>query len=136
MGKFSHLYVLASAILVKAQGLALGDDLADLALADLDDSCPPGYSKDQVYVGTHHIVYPVLVNSYFQANTIININGDGNQITISNAPTNFSSIFTVTTTSTVTSTANQTSSITSSNGASLFLSGSSTTLASRTSPSR
>jgi hypothetical protein len=67
------------------------------------DECPAGHPST---VYQHHVsvvTYPVVINQFFDHNTIINING-GVTININNAPTSVSSTVTVTTTTTSTST--------------------------------
>ncbi|RDW88556.1 hypothetical protein BP6252_00588 [Coleophoma cylindrospora] len=66
------------------------------------DYCPPDAPIVQIFVCTTLVTYPVLINTYIKANTIINING-GVTININNAPTNLSTIVTGSLTQTSTS---------------------------------
>ena len=56
-----------------------------------------------IYISTNVVSYPLVINQYFESNTIFVING-GVTINISNAPTALNTTVTVTTTSTTTST--------------------------------
>ncbi|KAL3424724.1 hypothetical protein PVAG01_04005 [Phlyctema vagabunda] len=62
----------------------------------------------QVYISTQVVTYPVFINTYVSANTIINING-GVVININNAPTSLSTTVTASSTTTITSTVTATS---------------------------
>ncbi|RDW94879.1 hypothetical protein BP5796_00642 [Coleophoma crateriformis] len=66
------------------------------------DYCPPDSPIVQIFVCITLVTYPVLINTYIEANTIINING-GVTININNAPTNLSTIVTGLVTQTSTS---------------------------------
>ncbi|RDW77109.1 hypothetical protein BP6252_05162 [Coleophoma cylindrospora] len=64
-----------------------------------------------VHIKTYEISYPVFINTYISANTIINING-GVTININNAPTYISTVVTGTVNSTVFATSTATATIT------------------------
>ncbi|RDW64139.1 hypothetical protein BP5796_10641 [Coleophoma crateriformis] len=64
-----------------------------------------------VFIKTYEISYPVFINTYISANTIINING-GVTININNAPTYISTVVTGITNSTVYATTTATATIT------------------------
>lgn len=76
-------------------------------IVHLDHGCPPGFSSYQVSIITYRVFFPVLLNIFIETDTMISLNGVGNQINITNAPASFSIIFTATTTTTVTSTLTQ-----------------------------
>jgi hypothetical protein len=87
--------------------------LAAVAQADLISHnlvCPEGYAPAHldlntvvVVIATQVVVYPVLINTYLERNTVINIIG-GLNIIINNAPTSISTTLTATVTETSTST--------------------------------
>jgi hypothetical protein len=62
--------------------------------------CPEGQSEVQLQ--TYAVEYLVLINQFFESNTIINVGGI--TININNAPTQLSTIITATSTATVTNT--------------------------------
>lgn len=65
--------------------------------------CPAGVPEVTVNVGTTVIYAPVNINTYYTANTVINING-GVTINITNAPTFLSTAVTATITAVSTTT--------------------------------
>jgi hypothetical protein len=70
--------------------------------------CPAGTAPEgtPVYTVTYYkqiVVYPVLINTYYQTNTVITITG-GITISIINAPTSVSTVVTATVTQTITNT--------------------------------
>ena len=67
------------------------------------NECPSGAAVVQVRIVTLVVHSPVLIQTYIEANTTINING-GFQININNAPTTVSTVVVGTTTTTVTET--------------------------------
>jgi len=80
------------------------------ALISPDLVCPKGYASTHfdlntiaVVIVTQVVVYPVLINTYIEQNTIINING-GINIIVNNAPTSISTTVTATVIETATST--------------------------------
>lgn len=62
--------------------------------------CPNGYEVVEHQIS--ELSYPVIINQFFDHNTIIDINGNGNVINITNAPVQVSTTVTVTTTTTST----------------------------------
>jgi len=93
-----------------AFGAASLATVAWAALISPDIVCPKGYAPAHfdlntvaVVIATQVVVYPVLINTYIEQNTVINING-GINIIINNAPTSISTAVTATVAETATST--------------------------------
>lgn len=103
---FKRALVSAAAFAVAAHASLMSENsLVDRQVTCLGDTglpcnaCPDGVT---VVVSTTVVIFPVVINTFFQYNTVINI-GTLN-IIIDNAPVTFSTTFTATTTQTVTST--------------------------------
>ncbi|KAL3428035.1 hypothetical protein PVAG01_01544 [Phlyctema vagabunda] len=91
--------LLLSLFLSAVQSFSIGEE----AKRDVPVICYADQPIVKLYVSTNVVTYPVFINTYISANTIINING-GVVININNAPTSLSTTVTATATSTVTST--------------------------------
>ncbi|KAL3423058.1 hypothetical protein PVAG01_04805 [Phlyctema vagabunda] len=94
--KFSLLLSLS---LFSARSLSLNPPLAERQVICSASEQP----ILKLYISTTLVSYPVFINTYVSANTIINING-GVTININNAPTQLSTTISATSTSTITST--------------------------------
>ncbi|KAI9811893.1 MAG: hypothetical protein M1827_005244 [Pycnora praestabilis] len=75
-------------------------------LVERQDACPAGSGIVQVYITENTVTFPIVINQYFEDNTVINIGGI--TININNAPTSLSTSTQGTSTVTVTSTASTT----------------------------
>ncbi|KAI9746678.1 MAG: hypothetical protein M1818_000392 [Claussenomyces sp. TS43310] len=104
---FSKTFLALSSVLAAATASVLPLELRQ------NDICLPGEGVPTVFITNFVVINPVLINQFFDSNTVINIFG-GDDITINNAPTYISTIVsaTATTTSTVTATTTATATAT------------------------
>lgn len=93
--------------LVGLIALSIGQISANILEVRQDDIC-----LITAYVFPTVVEYPVLIQQYFEENTILIVNG-GVTININNAPTSLSTTVTATSTSTTTSTVTATATATS-----------------------
>ena len=108
---------LSTAMYTRYSGLCLA--LISWAEAELlprqDEGCA---AIPAVTVAPHVVEYPLHISTYISANTVINIDGNGNNITINNAPTTLDLLTTGTAQSSATITASGLSGTQTSSGSS------------------